>query len=189
MRRSRSGNAKATATSEDKATSDTNEEKSDEAAEPQAAMLPLPEPVSSFGAAVADGWLYVYSGHTGDEHEHSAANLSQHFRRIKLEDGAEWEDLPMQTPLQGLALVSHDGKVYRVGGLNARNATKEDKEDLHSTAEFAEFDPASGKWNALAPLPAPRSSHNAVVIGDKVVCRRRLAPSAASRPANGSRMR
>jgi N-acetylneuraminic acid mutarotase len=74
----------------------------------------------------------------------------------------------MQTPLQGLALVAHGGKVYRVGGVNARNATTEDDEDMHSTAEFAAFDPASGKWESLGPLPAPRSSHNAVVIDGKL---------------------
>lgn len=133
-----------------------------------AVLPPLPEPVASFGAVVTDGWLYVYGGHTGEEHEHSAANLSSHFRRIELDGGKEWQELPMQTHLQGLPLVAHDGKVYRVGGLNNRNATKDDKEDLHSTDEFAEFDPATNKWTALAPLPAARSSHNAAVIGDKL---------------------
>jgi N-acetylneuraminic acid mutarotase/uncharacterized GH25 family protein len=133
-----------------------------------AVLPPLPEPVASFGAVVADGWLYVYGGHTGEEHEHSAANLSAHFRRIQLDGGKEWQDLPMQTHLQGLPLVAHGGKVYRVGGLNNRNATKDDKEDLHSTDEFAEYDPTTNKWTALAPLPAARSSHNAAVIGDKL---------------------
>jgi uncharacterized GH25 family protein len=136
---------------------------------PQVSLPRLPEPLTSFGAVVADGWLYVYGGHTGTEHEHSEANLSKHFRRIRLAgDGPQWEELPMQTPLQGLAIVSYDGKVYRVGGMSARNATTEDEEDLHSTAEFSEFDPATGKWTALSPLPAPRSSHNAVVIGDRL---------------------
>jgi hypothetical protein len=129
-------------------------------------LPPLPEAVSSFGAVVVDGWLYVYSGHTGEEHEHSAANLSKHFRRIKLEGGTEWAELPIEKPLQGLPLVTHSGKIYRVGGLDARNPTTDEDEDLHSTAEFAEFDPATRKWRTLAPLPAPRSSHNAVVIGD-----------------------
>jgi hypothetical protein len=138
------------------------------AGEPQSGLVPLPEPVSSFGAAVSDGWLYIYGGHIGGEHEHSAKNLSQHFRRLKLDGGDEWETLEMQTPLQGLALVAHGGKIYRMGGLNARNATNEDDEDLHSTADFAVFDPASGKWESLAPLPAPRSSHNAVVIDGKL---------------------
>lgn len=131
-------------------------------------LPPLPEPVSSFGAVVADGWLYVYGGHTGQEHEHSAANLSAHFRRIQLEGGKEWQDLPMQTHLQGLPLVAHGGKVYRIGGLNNRNATKDDKEDLHSTDEFAEYDPSTSKWTSLTPLPAARSSHNAAIIGDRL---------------------
>jgi N-acetylneuraminic acid mutarotase len=129
---------------------------------------PLPDAVASFGAAVVDGWLYVYGGHTGKAHDHSAENLSKHFRRVRLDGGREWEELPMQAPLQGLPLVAYDGKLYRVGGMNARNATADDEEDLHSTAEFASFDPASGKWTELAPLPAPRSSHDAVVIGDKL---------------------
>jgi hypothetical protein len=128
----------------------------------------LPEPLASFGAAVADGWLYVYGGHIGEQHAHSAANLSQHFRRLRLDGGKEWEELPMQTPLQGTALVAHGGKVFRIGGLSAKNATTETEEDMHSTAEFACYDPATKKWTALAPLPGPRSSHDAVFIGDKL---------------------
>jgi outer membrane protein assembly factor BamB len=135
---------------------------------------PLPEGVASFGGAVADGWLYVYGGHTGTEHAHSAANLSSHFRRVQLGSTGEasgtqaWEELPMQTPLQGLPLVSHGGKLYRAGGLSVRNATTDDEEDLHSITEFASYDPATGQWTDLTPLPAPRSSHDAVVIGDKL---------------------
>jgi hypothetical protein len=131
-------------------------------------LTPLPEPLSSFGAVVSVGWLYVYSGHTGGEHEHSAANLSKHFRRIKLDGGAAWEELPMQTPLQGLPIVAHGGKIYRVGGLSMRNATTDDEEDIHSVAEFAQYDPETSRWTALAPLPSARSSHNAAVIGDKL---------------------
>ncbi len=115
-----------------------------------ALMPPLPEPLASFGAVVADGWLYVYGGHIGEEHEHSAANLSKHFRRIKLDGGTTWQELPMQTPLQGLPLVAHGGKIYRIGGLNERNPTTDQAEDLHSTADFAEYDPATNKWTALA---------------------------------------
>ena len=88
--------------------------------------------------------LHAPSGGTGSASDARAATGQ-----------AEWEELPMQTPLQGLPLVAHGGKIYRVGGLTARNATTEEKEDLHSTNEFAEFDPATGKWTALAPLPAP----------------------------------
>src|SRR4051794_7565519 len=131
-------------------------------------LPPLPEPLASFGAAVADGWLYIYGGHIGEEHEHSAANLSPHFRRIQLDGGTQWQELPMQTHLQGLPLVAHGGKIYRVGGLNNRNSTKNKPEDPHSTDEFAKFDPAKNEWTALTPLPAGRSSHNAVAIGDRL---------------------
>jgi hypothetical protein len=125
----------------------------------------LPAPIASFGAAVAGEYLYVYSGHTGEQHVHSKENLSTHFCRVKLA-GGEWEALPMETPLQGVPLVAHGDKVYRVGGLDARNATGEDDEDLHSVAEFAMFDPAEKQWVKLPSLPEGRSSHDAVVIGD-----------------------
>jgi len=127
----------------------------------------LPEGLASFGGAVHDGWLYVYSGHIGGAHDHSRENLSQRFQRLLLDGGTEWEDLPMQTPLQGLSLVSHDTGLYRIGGMNARNAPKED-EDLHSTTEFARYDPESREWIKLADLPVARSSHDAVVLGDKL---------------------
>ncbi|MEM9185791.1 MAG: hypothetical protein AAGB00_04770 [Planctomycetota bacterium] len=139
-------------------------------APPEGAMLaPLPEAIASFGAAAVDGYLYVYSGHIGTAHAHSKDNLSKHFRRLKinaaLDGSAEWEELPIAQPLQGLAMVPHGGKLYRVGGLDARNASG-DEEQLHSVDAFASFDPATKTWTALPSLPAGRSSHNATVIGD-----------------------
>jgi uncharacterized GH25 family protein len=127
----------------------------------------LPEGISSFGGAVSDGWLYVYSGHTGRAHAHSRDNLSQTFTRLNLSDPTKWEKLAMETPLQGMALVSTGGNIYRIGGLNARNAKKEDA-DLHSVDEFARFDPATGTWTKLPALPAGRSSHDATVIDGKI---------------------
>ena len=127
----------------------------------------LPTPIASFGGVAHRGWLYVYGGHTGGAHEHSRDNLSDRFSRIQLPSGAAWEDLPMQTPLQGLALVAHDGSIYRVGGMNARNAADED-DDLYSVVDFARFDPQQKQWHAMPPLPEPRSSHDAVVVGDEL---------------------
>ncbi len=132
----------------------------------------LPEAISSFGVAVEDGWLYVYGGHTGRAHQHSRDNLSQTFARLNVADKAtadknEWETLTMETPLQGMALVSCEGKLYRIGGLNARNARKEDA-DLHSVAEFARFDPVTKSWTALPALPGARSSHDAAVLDGKI---------------------
>ena len=128
---------------------------------------PLPEAVSSFGAAVNNDWLYVYSGHTGKAHQHSRENLSDTFARLNLTKPTEWELLEMETPLQGSALVSSGENLYRVGGLQPLNSRQEDDE-LHSVDEFARFDPASGQWTTLPPLPAARSSHDAVALDGKI---------------------
>lgn len=127
----------------------------------------LPEGVTSFGAAVVGDSLYVYGGHRGDEHDYSSDEQSGQFRRLRLADGAKWEELPHGPKLQGLALVAHGGKLYRIGGFTARNSADEDQ-DLHSSAEVAVFDPRTNKWSAGPSLPEGRSSHDAVVLGDKI---------------------
>ena len=49
----------------------------------------------------------------------------------------------------------------------ARNHA-DDKQDLFSLSVVQRFDPKTGHWEELTPLPAVRSSHDAVVIGDKI---------------------
>ncbi len=127
----------------------------------------LPEAVTSFGAAVLGEHLYVYSGHTGKAHDHSRENYSEGFYRVNLHWSGDWEKLEMQDPAQGLALVPWNGAVYRVGGVYSRNAPEE-AEDMHSTDTFAKYDPESGKWTSLTPLPKPVSSLDAAVLNGKI---------------------
>jgi N-acetylneuraminic acid mutarotase len=127
----------------------------------------MPEAIASFGAAVANDWLYVYGGHVGQTHQHSTANLSQSFRRLNLLDRTSWEDLPPARPLQGVTIVSHTGRVYRIGGMSAHNRAGE-PEQLASVADFACFDPSTRAWQDLPPLPEPRSSHDAAILGDRL---------------------
>jgi hypothetical protein len=127
----------------------------------------LPEAVTSFGAAVADGWLYVYSGHIGTAHDHSAENISKAFRRIHLASPTAWEELAKGPPLQGVALTDYKGKLIRVGGMTARNKHG-DEEDLLSVADVGMFDPKSNEWSALVSLPEPRSSHDCIVKDDRL---------------------
>jgi N-acetylneuraminic acid mutarotase len=128
----------------------------------------LPQATSSFGAAVSDGWLYVYGGHIATTHSYSTEAVSGQFARLKLSAGAKWEQLPAGPRLQGMNLAVHDGKIYRIGGMTPRNKPGE-PDALFSVPDCARFNPASMKWETLPPLPEPRSSHDVVVIGDKLI--------------------
>lgn len=127
----------------------------------------MPEAVTSFGAATAGDWLYVFGGHKGERHEYSIAMVRGSFYRLNLNEGAKWETLPSATPGQGQPLVAHRGVVYRTGGMAARNQPDE-KQDLYSMAIVQRFDPHVGRWEDMPALPEIRSSHDAVVLGDKL---------------------
>lgn len=127
----------------------------------------LPELVTSFGAAVADGSLYTYGGHTGGAHSYSLKEQGNQLRRLKLDGKSEWEVVAEGPHLQGLALVAHDGKIYRLGGFTAKNAEGEEH-DLWSQKDAAVFDPKTKKWQDLPPLPEPRSSFDAAVLDDAI---------------------
>ncbi len=125
----------------------------------------LIDAVASFGAAVHDGALYVYGGHVGRVHAHSIENISPGFRRLVLEAGQTWEDLPPGPLLQGTILVSDGISLYRVGGMTATNATAAEPEVLRSSRSAARYDVSARRWEPLPDLPAGRSSHDAVVAG------------------------
>ena len=84
-----------------------------------------------------------------------------------LRDGQAWENLPDATPGQGQPLVAHGEFIYRTGGMAARNAADE-KENLHSLDLVQRFNPHSRQWENLPSLPATRSSHDAVIVADKL---------------------
>jgi N-acetylneuraminic acid mutarotase len=128
----------------------------------------LPEATSSFGAVASDGWLYVYGGHVANTHTYHTTAVSGRFFRMKLDGGTAWEELAGGPAVQGMNLAAHNGKIYRVGGMQPRNASGQ-RPDLFSITDAARFDPATGKWEALPELPEPRSSHDLVVAGDLLV--------------------
>ena len=138
------------------------------AEKPEPAVLPpLPQAVASFGAVALDHHVYVYGGHSGKTHVHSVDDQSGRFQRLDLEAPKAWEDLGESEALQGLALVPWQGSVCRIGGMKARNRRGE-PDDLISVADFTCWSPATRKWTAEAPLPEPRSSHDAVAYGGKI---------------------
>ena len=128
----------------------------------------LPEAISSFGAAVLDGYVYVFGGHAGRLPGSSLDGLSPHFCRINIaQPDAKWEELPMHKTSQSPGLLAFNGQLYRVGGLSFKNKAG-DETQFNSLDVFAKFDPQTKTWTELAPLPLPRSSLDAAIVGNKV---------------------
>ncbi len=125
----------------------------------------LPLPVASFGAAaMPDGSLYFYGGHSGKRHKYNRDEV--HGDLFRWRQGANtWEALPKDEPAQGASLVATKNGVIRIGGMAARNA-KGEKQDLWSSETASRYDIASGRWIPLPKLPQRRSSHDSIVCGD-----------------------
>lgn len=59
----------------------------------------------------------------------------------------------------------HDGKVVVAGGIDQRNCFPDTCDIvIHDSAEA--FDPKTGSWSPLAPMAAPRTHHDAVLLHD-----------------------
>lgn len=127
----------------------------------------LPQATASFGSTVSDGWLYVYGGHTSPTHTYFIGAVSGKFNRVKLSANPTWESLPDGIAVQGLNLAAHNGKIYRIGGMEPRNERNK-AADNHSLADAARYDVAAKKWEQLPALPELRSSHDVVVLDDKL---------------------
>ncbi len=125
----------------------------------------LPHGITSFGADRLGNAVYVYGGYFGSAHHYSTEGQSGDLLRLDLNHPTKWETPSTGPKLQGLAMVTYDGKLYRVGGFTAKN-TNELEQDLWSQAEFARFDPVHQKWDDLSPMPVPRSSFDAAVVGN-----------------------
>jgi N-acetylneuraminic acid mutarotase len=153
-------------------TSDASSGEADDAADTASAATAtetigkLPVTLTSFGGAVLGDDVYIYGGTMGASHQYGKELQSDSLMRMKL-TGGDWETVARGPRLQGLALVPHGGKLYRIGGFEARNAAGDDQ-DLWSVDSVASFDPATGQWSDMPPLPEPRSSFDAVVLGDHI---------------------
>jgi len=131
-----------------------------------AKLQPLAEPVTSFGGAILNGDLYIYGGHIGSAHSYSYEEQDHHLRKLDLSTG-QWSVLAEGPHLQGLALVPHGDKLYRLGGFTAKNKEGEEH-DLWSQDSAAAFNTQTGEWESIPNLPEPRSSFDAAVLDDTI---------------------
>lgn len=128
-----------------------------------------PEQLTSFGAALTNGKIYLYGGHTGSAHSYSTDEQSDQLYRLDLSaNELQWKALPSGPRLQGLGLVADGVDVIRVGGFTAMNESDEDQ-DLRSQTSVARFDAEANQWVDMADLPEPRSSLDACVLNDHLI--------------------
>lgn len=126
----------------------------------------LPVGVTSFGAATLGGDIYVIGGYTGKPHAYSKAGQRGALLKRDASSGV-WSKVGAISPAQSMTLLAHEGRLIRIGGMEARNAEGDDA-DLHSLDTVEAFDPISRTWASLPSLPTARSSHDAVIIEGKL---------------------
>lgn len=126
----------------------------------------LPTTLTSFGGAVLGDYVYIYGGTKGSSHDYSSEVQNESLMRMPIA-GGQWETIAKGPRLQGLALVPHGNKLYRIGGFEARNK-KGDEQDLWSVGSVSSFDPKTNQWSDMPALPEPRSSFDAVVMDDHI---------------------
>lgn len=117
---------------------------------------PLPQPLDTFGVAVANGRIYAVGGlnacdpyrWTNTNYEYNPAIDSWSSKAF------------MPTKRGTLAVASVNNKIYAIGG--AANVSG----NTLSTNE--EFDPTSNSWTVKAPMPTNRNWISAAVVKGKI---------------------
>jgi Kelch motif len=116
--------------------------------------LPLmPGPRGAAGATVVGGKLYVVGGVTPRGLAERALVLDVATRR--------WSTAPGPTPREHLAVVAAGGLVYAAGGRLGGPGS--------NMGFFESFDPATGEWSMLQPLPEARSGTGLAAAGGMLV--------------------
>lgn len=126
----------------------------------------MPIGLTTIGATAIGNSVYILGGYSGTPHAYSQRDQSREFYRLDT-TSHRWDKLAGVGPIQSAVLVNDGRYVYRIGGMIAKNAAGQ-PEDMHSLADVARFDPETNSWQALASLPDPRSSHQAVLYQNKL---------------------
>jgi len=115
---------------------------------------PLHHARAAGAAAVVGGKIVVVGGRTG--------NSQQLVRPTEIFDGTSWHDTTdIPDPVNHLAAASDGTYLYAVGGHKI-------SETSNITA-VQRFDPATGRWAQLKPMPAAVSGLGAAVVGDQLI--------------------
>ena len=115
---------------------------------------PLPEPRAGGGLAIVGRKLHYFGGFKSDRQTDAPDHWS-----LSLDAGTAWQreaDLP--NPRGHVSAAVLDGKIYALGGDHGHDATQIDQPSCDA------FDPATGRWSAIASLPDGRSHFESSTI-------------------------
>jgi N-acetylneuraminic acid mutarotase len=117
------------------------------------ALRKMPAPRAAAGAAVVGERLYLVGGVT-------PRGLADKMLVLDLKTG-RWSSAPGPTPREHLGVATANGRIYAAGGhLGGPGA---------NLGLFEVFDPATGEWTALQPLPEARSGTGLALAGGMLV--------------------
>jgi non-specific serine/threonine protein kinase len=117
-------------------------------------LPPLPEARAAAGAAVAGRRLYVVGGV-------APGGLARRGYFLDLRSPTRWRAIRGPTPREHLAVAAYGGRIYAIGG-RLRGI------DTNLTTVEA-FDPRTGRWSRLPPLPEARGGTGAATVGRRIV--------------------
>ncbi len=121
---------------------------------------PLPEGLNHMAATVLDGKIYAVGGFTGRApgDTHSRLHQGASTDAFEYDPAADkWRQLPpMKGPRGSVGVVSLDGKIHAIGGIDLQ---------VKTVATHEIYDPATNTWSEAAPLPTVRSHLAIAAVG------------------------
>ena len=118
------------------------------------ALPRMPAPRAAAGAAIVGDKLYVVGG------VEAPGRLAREAFALEL-DERRWSVIPGPRPREHLGAAALGGLVYAVAGRTA---------GLDSNVDTAEaFDPRSGRWRALPPVPGRRGGTALAAVAGRIV--------------------
>ncbi|HTL06229.1 MAG TPA: kelch repeat-containing protein [Gemmatimonadales bacterium] len=122
---------------------------------------PLPKPRGHLGGAVLDGALYAIGGCVG--HDPNPVDVPWVHRYDPATD--RWTEVaPLPFPRSHFepSVVVRAGRIVVLGGRSWPRG-------LDALDDVTEYDPGTDRWLARPPLPEPRLSPIAVLLGDRIL--------------------
>jgi len=114
----------------------------------------LPAPTRINTAVMVEQDIWVFGGAHPANGKLIASNLVAKYNV----DSNSWRRLDNMPSRKTTRAIVKDNKVYLAGGYNRK----------HSLNEFQRFDPKSGNWQPMPPLPKKVSAHSAVIANEKL---------------------